>query len=135
MENAKENGTEVTLAGHSGGGLRNYLALANSTQGQYLDSKGNSVLKVQYSGTPVNYFDLVQAANNAGVSEVQKQNNPGDTVGNVLGANGDVLQGLISTYSSWKLFGKNSPHSNYECILSNCYSGQIMTPIAKPNFQ
>ncbi len=37
-ENAKANGTEITLAGHSGGGLRNYLTLANSAQGQYLDS-------------------------------------------------------------------------------------------------
>ena len=137
-ENAKANGTEITLAGHSGGGLRNYSILANSAQGQYLDSNGNSVLRVQYSGTPANYYDLVQAANNAGVGEVQKQNNSGDTVGNVLGANGGVIEGAwsgINTISLFEIFGLKSPHSNYECILSNCYSGQTMIPIEKPNFQ
>ncbi len=111
-------------------------------------------MKVQYSGTPVNYFDLVQAAKNAGVSEVQKQNNPGDTVGNVLGANGSIIEAVWSGVNTISLFDPSiemptvvrnttgvdkieikSPHSNYRCILSNCNSGQLMDPIAKPNFQ
>ena len=125
----------ITLAGHSGGGLRNYLALLNSNPNQYLNSSGESVLQVQFSGTPVSYLDMLAIADYAGIREVKKQNNSGDFVGNVLGANGDVVDAIFSSYNTWKLFGKNSPHSNYECILSNCNSGQLTNPIAKVNSQ
>ena len=134
MISNKDNNKNPTLAGHSGGGLRNYLALANSNQNQYLNSNGESVLQIQFSGTPVNAFDIYQAGKNSGAS-IYVNNKTGDAVGNVLGANGDVVDAIFSSYNTWKLFGKNSPHSNYECILSNCNSGQLTNPIAKPNSQ
>jgi hypothetical protein len=144
----------ITLAGHSGGGLRNYLALANSSQGQYFDLSGNSVLKVQFSGAPANYFDMLQVAENSGVGEIKMQNNSGDTVGNVLGANGSVLQAIWSAGHIFHLFEPSiemptfirnvtgiekielkSPHSNYVCILSNCNSYQGDNSILKINLQ
>jgi len=137
--NAKETGQTITLAGHSGGGLRNYLALLNSNPNQYLNSKGESVLKVQFSGTPVNYFDMLQIGNYVGVGEVKKQNNSGDSVGNVLGANGNIFEGIwsgVNVISLFEFFGLKSHHSNYECILSNCNSGQQFSkPITKENQQ
>ncbi len=130
-----ETGQIITLAGHSGGGLRNYLALLNSNPNQYLNSSGESVLQIQFSGTPVNAFDIYQAGKNSGAS-IYVNNKTGDAVGNVLGANGDVVDAIFSSYNTWKLFGKNSPHSNYECILSNCNSGQRFSkPITKANQQ
>ena len=91
---AKETGNNIILAGHSGGGLRNYLALQNSIPNQYLanlNDSNSSVLKVQFSGAPVNYFDLLQVSIKAGAGEVKKRNNSGDFVGNVLGAKGSIM--------------------------------------------
>jgi len=136
--NAKETGQTITLAGHSGGGLRNYLTLLNSNPNQYLNSNGESVLQIQFSGTPVNAFDIYQAGNNSGAS-IYVNNKTGDTVGNVLGANGNILEGIwsgVNVVSLFELFGLKSPHSNYECILSNCNSGQQFSkPITKANQQ
>ena len=133
-----ETGQIITLAGHSGGGLRNYLALLNSNPNQYLNSSGESVLQVQFSGTPVSYLDMLAIADYAGIREVKKQNNSGDFVGNVLGANGNIIDGIVGAghiLHLFKLFGLTSPHSNYGCILSNCNSGQLTNPIAKVNSQ
>ncbi len=69
-----ETGQIITLAGHSGGGLRNYLALLNSNPNQYLNSSGESVLQVQFSGTPVNNQDLILASQLAGAYFVVSQN-------------------------------------------------------------
>ena len=63
-----ETGQIITLAGHFGRGLRNYLALLNSNPNQYLNSSGESVLQIQFSGTPVNAFDIYQAGKNSGAS-------------------------------------------------------------------
>ena len=140
--NAKETGQTITLAGHSGGGLRNYLALLNSNPNQYLNSNGESVLQIQFSGTPVNNQDLILASQLAGAYFVASQNKVpdnksmlADPVGLVLGGNGDIIDAVFSSYSSIKLFGKNSPHSNYGCAFSNCNSGQLANPTPKPNSQ
>ena len=127
-----ETGQTITLAGHSGGGLRNYLALANSNPNQYLNSSGESVLQIQFSGTPVNNQDLILASQLAGAYFVASQNKVpdnksilADPVGLVLGGNGNVANVFMSGLSSIFLFGKNSPHSNYGCAFSNC------SPISK----
>ena len=87
--------SEATISedfwGNIGGGLRNYLALLNSNPNQYLNSNGESVLQVQFSGTPVSYLDMLAIADYAGIGEVKKQNNSGDFVGNVLGMNGNII--------------------------------------------
>ena len=145
--NAKANGETITLAGHSGGGLRNLLTLQNAAPNQFAidanlpasaiiaDREGNlklnSVLAVQFSGTPANYQDLLFASSKAGVGEVAWQNNSGDTVGNVLGMNGSVLEGVWSAGHVFHLFEPESkklgielksPHAHYDCILSSCGS-------------
>lgn len=152
-DNAKLNGNLITLAGHSGGGLRNFLALSNSSPNQYLDNNGNSVLQVQFSGTPANYYDILQVSKNAGAGEVQKQNNSGDFVSNVLGMNGDIFESIWSAMNVVSLFeapikpninkftsdpagflqnpksyfqNLESPHSNYGCILSSCASNKSL---------
>jgi hypothetical protein len=137
--NAKENGNTIILAGHSGGGLRNYLTLANSSQGQYLDSNGNSVLITKFAGTPVNEFDINQAAANAGAG-AYTQNKTGDFVGNFLGANGSLVEAGLSGIGLGFLFGKNSPHSSYPCIGIGCNSNTNLnfilnqnSPLAPPN--
>ena len=98
-----ETGQTITLAGHSGGGLRNYLALLNSNPNQYLNSNGESVLQVQFSGTPVNAFDIYQAGKNSGAS-IYVNNKTGDTVGNVLGANGGIFEEIWSGVNFISLF-------------------------------
>jgi hypothetical protein len=148
--NAKETNTLITLAGHSGGGLRNYLTLYNSSPDQYLDNNGNSILQLQFSGTPANYFDIKQVSQNAGITEVRMQNNSGDFVGNGLGMNGTILDAIWSGINIVSLFeapikpninnmGRlmlgdvsapskigdyfmplKSPHASYPCILSGC---------------
>lgn len=138
--NAKANGETITLAGHSGGGLRNYLTLQNAEQNQFLDANGNSVLAVQFSGTPANYQDLLFASNKAGVGEVRLQNkvwnssNPlADPVGIILGGNGNVFDATMAGVGSLFLFSDKSPHSSYGCILSNCASSQLGNPNLKKN--
>ncbi len=144
-----ETGQTITLAGHSGGGLRNYLALANSNPNQYLNSSGESVLQIQFSGTPVNNQDLILASQLAGAYFVASQNKTptidnnllADPVGLVLGGNGNIIDTTMAVFSSLALFnwlegiGLSSPHSNYGCAFSNCNSGQLTNPIAKPNSQ
>ena len=144
--NAKETGQIITLAGHSGGGLRNYLALLNSNQNQYLNSSGESVLQVQFSGTPVNNQDLILASQLAGAYFVASQNKTptidnnllADPVGLVLGGNGNIIDGIVGAghiLHLFKLFGLTSPHSDYGCAFLNCYSGELTNPIPKPNSQ
>jgi uncharacterized Zn-binding protein involved in type VI secretion len=140
--NAKDNGNTIILAGHSGGGLRNYLTLANSSQGQYLDSNGNSVLITKFAGTPANAFDINQAAANAGITNNYIQNNPGDFVGNFLGANGDVGDAASSLGHLIHLFEPKipftdiklqSPHSIYRCIGIGCNSNTNLNFNLKQN--
>ena len=142
--NAKQTGETLTLAGHSGGGLRNYLTLMNSEPNQFLDANGNSVLAVQFSGTPANYQNLLNASSNAGVGEIKFQNKSGDTVGNVLGMNGSLFEAGWSAGHVFHLFEPKvpltdikleSPHGNYGCILSNCYSGQITSSTLKTSYE
>ena len=137
-----ETGQIITLAGHSGGGLRNYLALLNSNPNQYLNSSGESVLQIQFSGTPVNNQDLILASQLAGAYFVASQNKVpdnnsilADPVGLVLGGNGNIIDAIMSGVGAGYLFGKESPHSNYGCAFSNCNSGQLTNPIPKPNSQ
>ena len=98
-----ETGQNITLAGHSGGGLRNYLALLNSNPNQYLNSSGESVLQIQFSGTPVNAFDIYQVGKNSGAS-IYVNNKTGDAVGNVLGANGSIFEEIWSGVNFISLF-------------------------------
>ena len=134
--------------GNIGGGLRNYLALANSNPNQYLNSSGESVLQVQFSGTPVNNQDLILASQLAGAYFVASQNKVpdnnsilADPVGLVLGGNGHIVDTTMAVFSSLALFnwlegiGLSSPHSNYGCAFSNCNSGQFANPTPKPNSQ
>jgi len=141
-----ETGQIITLAGHSGGGLRNYLTLLNSNPNQYLSSGGESVLQVQFSGTPVNDQDLILASQLAGAYFVASQNKTptidnnllADPVGLVLGGNGNIIDGIVGAghiLHLFKLFGLTSPHSDYGCAFSNCYSGELTNPIPKPNSQ
>ncbi len=112
-DNAKETGQTIELAGHSAGGRRNYLTLLNSNPNQYLDSKGNSVLKVQFSGTPANAFDIYQAGQNSGAS-IHVNNKTGDMVGNILGANGSLLEAIWSGINTISLFEPEwKPNINY----------------------
>ncbi len=127
MNNELTGANDVfTISGHSAGGRRNYITLLNSDPNQYIDANGNSVLQVQSYGAPVNTLDLKRAAERSGAQIVDLQNNSGDFVGNVLGGNGGVVEGVSSAAQSVMLFTKYSPHSNYYCQGSQCnYSSTV----------
>ena len=134
--------------GNIGGGLRNYLSLLNASDNQFLrdptqpasatiDGKPNSVLQVMFYGTPANNADIIEEATRTGAKLLNINNNPGDTVGLVFGGNGSVFDAALGTYSSWKLFGDKSPHSNYQCRGIACsndiYRVNIANPASVPN--
>jgi hypothetical protein len=155
---AKETGNNIILAGHSGGGLRNYLALQNSSPNQYLanlNDPNSSVLITKFSGAPANELDIKQAAANAGITNVYTKNKSGDFVGNFLGANGSIIEAGWSGVNLISLFeakvkpkadvilnqptiiftdigsafdNLKSPHSTYPCIGIGCNS------TTNPNF-
>ncbi len=137
---AKETGNNIILAGHSGGGLRNYLALQNSSPNQYLanlNDPNSSVLIAKFSGAPANELDIKQAAANAGITNVYTKNKSGDFVGNFLGANGSIIEAGWSGVNVISLFELKieklniklkSPHSTYPCIGIGCNS------TTNPNF-
>ena len=124
VQNAKETGSQLLLTGHSAGGRRNYQNLFGADRGQYLDDNGNSVLNVQFYGTPVNSQDAAWAADYSGANLIGVNNNNGDFVGNVLGDNGGNIQLINSTSKILKLFGDKSPHSNYYCNHALCNNYQ-----------
>jgi hypothetical protein len=116
LEN-EQNGTQqfLTLSGHSAGARRNYITLQNSSQNQYLDANGNSVLHIQSYGGPVNDNNLRQVAQSSGAIINEIQNNSGDFVGNVLGGNGGVGQAAWSAVNLVSLFEpKAKPNLNYQ---------------------
>ncbi len=125
VQNAKANGEQILLTGHSAGGRRNYQNLFGANRGQYLDDNGNSVLNVQFYGAPVNSNNATWAANYSGANLIGVNNNNGDFVGNVLGDNGGNGQLILSTIpGSILLFTKKSPHSNYNCNHALCNNYQ-----------
>ncbi len=124
-QNAKANGEQILLTGHSAGGRRNYQNLFGANKDQYLDQNGNSVLNVQFYGSPANSIDIKWASEYSGANLIGINNNNGDFVGNVLGDNGGNGQLILSTIpGSILLFTKKSPHSNYDCSHALCNNYQ-----------
>lgn len=121
---AKANGEQILLTGHSAGGRRNYQNLFGADKGQYLDQNGNSVLNVQFYGSPANKNDIKWASEYSGANLIGVSNNNGDFVGNGLGDNGGNIQLINSTSKIIKLFGDESPHSNYYCNHALCNNYQ-----------
>ena len=148
--NAKLNNKTVTLSGHSAGGRRNFTNILSSNYNQYLNDKGQSILNLQFVGSPTNFNRAQAIARYTGANLVNSYNNSGDFVGNVLGNNGGNSQILWSTVNIPSLFelpirpnfnysedvkdykegltsekparfeNLSSPHSNYYCHPGIC---------------
>ena len=123
--NAKLNNKTVTLSGHSAGGRRNFTNILSSNYNQYLNDKGQSILNLQFVGSPTNLNRVQSLANYTGANLVNSYNNSGDFVGNVLGNNGGNSEVIKSTLASVLLLSsKYSPHSNYYCHPAICNFSQ-----------
>ena len=110
------------------------MTLFNSGYDQYMDVDGNSVLNVVSNGSPTNDEHYRMVSLNVASNMVKSNNNAGDTVGYVLGGNGNVLDfggGVVGTVLLTNLFKKyNLPsrHSNYNCVVAQCNYNKYLQP-------
>ncbi|MCE3255183.1 MAG: hypothetical protein K0R25_677, partial [Rickettsiaceae bacterium] len=83
--------TGIRMAAHSNGGDRLYLGiLGGATTNQFIGTNGNSILSVQFYGTPSNTDRIQNAAKTAGLensNQIQNIINTDDYVGEGLGQN------------------------------------------------
>ena len=102
-----------------------------------MDVDGNSVLNVVSNGSPTNDEHYRMVSLNVASNMVKSNNNAGDTVGYVLGGNGDVLDFVRGSVGVLKLFEPTvpftdivikSPHSNYNCVVAQCNYNKYLQP-------